>query len=80
VPDLKKIVDAICNGEPVPDGVMFHVSRGSSSETCRCRCGEEPRGPCEHKWDGPDVDMDGGWSRSCSRCGMTAMSHDMWLF
>lgn len=44
---------------------------------CYCACGTG--GPCEHKWDGePWESEDGcGWSTTCSRCGTTAMSHDM---
>jgi len=43
---------------------------------CYCNC---PEGPCEHKWDGPEwVSADGcAASSTCSRCGITAMSHDM---
>ncbi len=42
---------------------------------CYCAC----PGPCEHKWDGEEwVSEDGcGSSVTCSRCGCTAMSHDM---
>lgn len=44
---------------------------------CYCACNTD--GPCEHKWDGePWESADGcGWSRTCSRCGMTAMSHSL---
>jgi len=43
---------------------------------CYCAC---PEGPCEHKWDGPDWESSDGcmMSVTCSRCGMTAMSHDL---
>lgn len=51
--------------------------------TCKCNCGTttEPR-VCEHKWDGPDEVSGGpgmgyGSSVTCSKCGMSAMSHDM---
>ncbi len=46
---------------------------------CYCACGSEPRGPCEHKWDGPDWESEDSCACSvtCSRCGMTAMSHDL---
>jgi hypothetical protein len=48
--------------------------------SCYCACGTG--GPCEHKWDGPDYESEGdggGYcvSVTCSRCGTTAMSHDM---
>lgn len=44
---------------------------------CSCACATG--GPCEHKWDGNGVEFNGGrgWSRTCSRCGCTAMSHDL---
>ncbi len=45
--------------------------------SCYCACGTG--GPCEHKWDGPDYESEDGCcvSLTCSRCGITAMSHDM---
>ena len=45
--------------------------------SCYCACASG--GPCEHKWDGvPYESSDGAvWSRTCSRCGQTAMSHDL---
>ena len=47
--------------------------------SCYCACGSEPRGPCEHTWDGPEwiSEDECASSVTCSRCGMTAMSHDM---
>jgi len=44
---------------------------------CYCAC--TSKGPCEHKWDGEPYESGDGscWSVTCSRCGMTAMSHDM---
>jgi hypothetical protein len=44
---------------------------------CYCACGTG--GPCEHKWDGDEWVSDDGCASSvtCSRCGTTAMSHDM---
>lgn len=45
--------------------------------SCYCACGTH--GPCEHKWDGDLWVSDDGLlhSATCSRCGMTAFSHDM---
>jgi len=44
---------------------------------CYCACGQG--GPCEHKWDGEWWESEDGCASSatCSRCGMTAMSHSM---
>lgn len=44
---------------------------------CYCACASG--GPCEHTWDGEPYESDDGcmWSRTCSKCGVTAMSHDM---
>ena len=45
--------------------------------SCYCACATG--GPCVHTWDGkPWESEDGlGFSLTCSRCGTTAMSHDM---
>lgn len=45
--------------------------------SCYCAC--STGGPCEHKWDGKGVEFDEGrgWTVTCSRCGCTAMGHDM---
>lgn len=32
---------------------------------------------CDHKWDGPWVDLADGGSISCANCGVLACSHDM---
>lgn len=32
---------------------------------------------CEHVMDGPEIDMDGIYSRSCSRCGVSAFDVSM---
>lgn len=43
---------------------------------CYCAC---PAGPCEHKWDGEEYTSEDEccFSATCSRCGSTAMSHDL---
>lgn len=51
---------------------------GSSSDRCRCDC---PRS-CEHVWDGEKMLRDAsgrvcGATAICSRCGMSAMDHDV---
>ena len=63
------------NTGPTP-AMLFQC--GPSSTRCKCECGNEPRGTCEHKWDGPWIELGDGGMASCSRCGMTADSHDMW--
>lgn len=47
------------------------------NNSCYCDCVNG--GPCEHTWDGEPWESEDGrsWSATCSRCGMTAMSHDM---
>lgn len=42
---------------------------------CGCNCPES----CGHKWDGPQVAFDGCVSVTCSKCGMPAINHDMWV-
>lgn len=36
---------------------------------------------CEHVWDGPDIELDGGYviSSTCSKCGMDAFSYSLWV-
>ena len=47
-----------------------------NDNACYCAC---PDGPCEHKWDGKPYESEDGcaWSATCSRCGCTAMNHDL---
>jgi len=49
----------------------------NANDACYCACGSG--GPCEHTWDGqPYQSQDGSmYSTTCSRCGMTAMSHSL---
>lgn len=59
---------------------------GPSNATCKCTCGlKDVEHVCQHQWDGPEEFIEypeGGCSSSatCSRCGMSAMSHSMWCF
>lgn len=32
---------------------------------------------CDHKWDGPEIDIGNGSSASCSKCGMSAYTHSV---
>lgn len=56
---------------------LENLNISSNPDRCYCACGIG--GPCEHTWDGPDWESDDGCAISvtCSRCGSTAMSHDM---
>lgn len=59
-------------------GVPLQSLRSSfNPAACYCACGTG--GPCEHKWDGEGWESEDGhtWSATCSRCGTTAMGHDM---
>lgn len=61
-----------------PDGsVIFQC--GPGNDKCKCEC---PDGPCTHKWDGEGISGEYGGreeSVTCSKCGMSAMSHSMWV-
>lgn len=55
---------------------------GPSRASCECRCTAEKR-DCGHVWEGePETGETGGgaafYSVTCSRCGMSAMDHDIW--
>lgn len=50
---------------------------GPSTAQCVCECTRG--GKCEHKWDGAPIEDDRTWTVTCSRCGMTAMSHSLWV-
>ena len=51
---------------------------GPSRPGCECNC---PDGPCDHKWDGESATIDDGRGQTvtCSRCGMYAINHDLWV-
>jgi hypothetical protein len=57
---------------------------GPSSDKCKCTCSQDDNSNnCEHKWDGPwtpEPDDNGTRSVTCSRCGMSAINHDIWLW
>ena len=51
---------------------------------CYCNCGytkglDDPEHACEHVFDGEPYESPDGlmWSTTCSRCGITSMSHSM---
>lgn len=54
-------------------------SRLSDAQVNACYCACGMGGPCEHQWNGePYESADGSvWSATCSRCGMTSMSHSL---
>jgi len=62
-----------CPHEPVPVTV---IACGPSSKTCKCEC---PDGPCGHVWDGPPRVEGTMESATCSKCGMAAIDHDLWV-
>lgn len=79
-------IEAVINAECEKQGwsrseIFFHASH---SHGCYCAC---PDGPCQHVFNGPVVPLgleEGedpkqacGWSVSCSKCGLDAMSHDI---
>lgn len=52
---------------------------GPSRGKCKCEC--STGGPCDHDWDGPWEESEDGrmGTATCSKCGMDAMSHSMWV-
>lgn len=66
----QKIADGL--GKPVQN-----LRSNFNPDACYCACGTG--GPCEHQWDGEEWVSEDGCAASvtCSRCGRTAMSHDM---
>lgn len=63
------------------EGVPLSELRSNfNPDKCYCACASH--GPCEHRWDGDGVELDGGraWSATCSRCGSTAIGHAMRSF
>ena len=80
--EINAHIDAMCKEHGFDRSKMhFHASH---THGCYCAC---PDGPCQHLWDGPqqplgleegeDESQARGWSVTCSRCGVDAMSHDM---
>ena len=60
--------------------ISMIICRGPNSEKCRCNCPES----CEHEWDGEwviEVDSGGATlnTATCSRCGMRAIDHALWV-
>lgn len=55
------------------------VSPCAFEDDAACYCACSQGGPCEHAWDGEWWQSEDGResSATCSRCGMTAMSHSM---
>ena len=33
---------------------------------------------CQHKWDGPWITTENGGSATCSKCGVDAVTVDLW--
>ena len=57
--------------------VITYHSCGPSTESCKCECADG--GDCEHKWDGKELKMSGVYTTTCSRCGMPAIDHSLWV-
>lgn len=68
----RKLIEAFAAEAGVP---VSKVRTTFNPSACYCTCGIG--GPCEHQWDGPVYEGESFSSATCSRCGMTAMSHDM---
>lgn len=71
-------IDAFA-GKMRADG--WEVGQCALRDKSACYCDCINGGPCEHDTDGVPYESDDGltWSATCSRCGMTAMSHSLRL-
>lgn len=60
------------------EGIPIEALR-SNFDPDKCYCACTTGGPCEHKWGGTLYVSEDGCvcSSTCSRCGSTAMHHDM---
>jgi hypothetical protein len=61
----------------VPNEKITVASCGPSTGTCICEC--STGGSCEHVWDGPWFMENNMGTATCSRCGMKAIDHDIWV-
>lgn len=64
------------------DNPIIVHSCGPSRPGCECRCTAEKR-DCGHVWNGEAEEGEtagGGFysSATCSKCGMSAIAHDLW--
>ena len=73
--------DVWATGKYIPEGSEPTLHQcGPSTTLCKCSC---PDGDCEHVWDGPEeverYEKGNVMSASstCSKCGISAMSHDV---
>ena len=59
----------------------WKVGQCALRDKSACYCDCINGGPCEHDTDGVPYESDDGltWSATCSKCGMTAMSHSLRL-
>lgn len=70
---LEKLIDAFAAEHGMArEDVRAHWSPNNT--ICYCAC---PEGPCQHIWDGPDVEDTHFITSTCSRCGEWAMNHDL---
>jgi hypothetical protein len=69
---VRKHLETLANEHGVK---IDKVQTTFNPNACYCACGTG--GPCEHKWDGPVWQGDSFATVTCSRCGCSAMSHDM---
>ena len=72
--DVQRILQECADELGVP---LQSVHSSFDPNACYCAC--SMGGPCEHVWDGTPWESEDGcaWSRTCSRCGDSTMSHDM---
>ena len=70
--------------DPRASNELTYFACGPGNAKCKCTCGVDGvEHVCEHDFQGwqefRDPDGGGGGTTVCTRCGMTAMSHSMWV-
>lgn len=60
-----------------PAPVLTIAVCGPSTDTCTCTCRCAEGGPCDHRFDGPEIVFENGATRTCRHCCMEAIAHDM---
>jgi hypothetical protein len=78
VRQLKGVCKELFAKRPDPNPLKLTISScGPSRDRCLCECSSG--GQCDHDWGGPEERTETSSSATCSKCGISAMAHSMWV-